>query len=65
MTLLVNGKLYQMGREQAQEVLEIAKQASKGIYAIEKDDYVELLNEHASPLMVLEYEADGWTVHHT
>ena len=61
-TLQLNQKTYQIAQEKIDEFLEVAQElAGKNkVYAVRKGDYYELRNEVASPLTVLEYEADGW-----
>lgn len=63
MRVRVNGRVWSMGEREAEELVEMARGCSDGIYAIRRGDYIELKDEPASPLMELEYEADGWEVY--
>lgn len=46
MVVSVNGHLYEMSKKEANGILSIAKsKVSKGIYAVKKDNYLELKND--------------------
>ena len=69
MKVIVNDHVYVMSKEQADGVLKIAKaNLSRGIYAIKKDDIIELKNDvikDKNDLMktVADYARNGFKVY--
>lgn len=69
MKVLVAKRTYQMSRKKYEELLEIAKeQVSRGIYAIEKNNYAELRNDKCTSsaqlkVMIRLFKQQGFKVH--
>lgn len=68
MRVKVMNRIYRMDRREYQGLLEIAKeQVPLGIYALEKDNYAELRNDHCTSTTKLkeltrQFKAQGFKV---
>lgn len=68
--VIVNDSVYEMGKKQAEGVLEFAsEQIPFGIYAVEKDGIIELKKEKCKSKAKLEtlirmFESQGFQVHY-
>lgn len=64
MRVLINDSAYEMDDVRAEQVARFVAPFSKGIYAIEKDGTMMLVDEPYSAQRVLELAADGYAVRH-
>lgn len=70
MKVIVNDSVYEMGKKQAEGILEFAsEQIPFGIYAVEKDGIIELKKEKCRTKAKLEtlirmFESKGFLVHY-
>ena len=68
MKVKVRQRTYRMTRKEYQGLLEIAsEQVALGVYALEKDDYAELRNDHCDSTtqlkaMIGQFKAQGFKV---
>ena len=69
MKVKVANKIYRMGKNEYQKILKVASdQVPFGIYAIEKNDYAELMNIKCMTMtqlkgFVRQYKAQGFKVY--
>lgn len=69
MKVKVANKIYRMGKNEYQKILKVASdQVPFGIYAIEKNDYAELMNIKCMSMtqlkgFVRQYKAQGFKVY--
>ena len=69
MEVKVANKIYRIGKNEYQKILKVASgQVPFGIYAIEKNDYAELMNIKCMSMtqlkgFVRQYKAQGFKVH--
>lgn len=69
MKVIINSSVYEMGKKQAEGVLEFAsKQIPFGIYAVEKDGYIELRKDKCRSkskleTLILQFKAKGFKVY--
>ena len=69
MKVTIANRVWSMSKKEYKGVLEVAKeQVPFGIYAVEKGDYAELMNEKATSITnlknkVREYKAAGYKVY--
>ena len=62
MRVIVNNNVYEMDREQCDDVLDVASRlVPSGIYAVEKDDVVELKNDRVRSKNLLKREIVDYT----
>ena len=71
MKVKVGPRMYQMSKRRYRELLEVARQQvlPMGVYAIEKNDYAELRNDHCASATKLkatvrEFRQQGFRVHY-